>query len=64
MPAPRYQKVTEEPREEEADEVTWERPILYTKLDLNDGRVLHIINLHLKSRLASQIKGQKVSTYT
>lgn len=63
-PAPRYQKVTAEPREEEADEVTWERPILQAKINLDDGKVLHVINLHLKSRLPSYIKGQKLGTYT
>jgi hypothetical protein len=34
-PAPRYQKVTAQPRENNATEVTWERPILYAKISLD-----------------------------
>ncbi|MBW2056519.1 MAG: endonuclease/exonuclease/phosphatase family protein [Deltaproteobacteria bacterium] len=63
-PAPRYQKVTAVPREDEASDVTWERPILYAEIKLDDNMVLHVINLHLKSRLPSYIEGQKVNTYT
>ncbi len=62
-PAPRYQKVTAEPQEDEAKEVTWERPILHAKIKLDDTKILHVINLHLKSRLPSYIEGQKVSRY-
>lgn len=62
--APRYQKVTAQPAEHEATEVTWERPILYAKIRLDDDTVLHVINLHLKSRLPSYIEGQKVDRYT
>lgn len=59
-PAPRYQKVTAEPREL-AKEVSWERPILYARVALTAHQVLHIINLHLKSRLPSFIEGQQMS---
>lgn len=62
-PAPLYQKVTASPAEE-AKDVTWERPILYAKVDLGGGSVLHVINLHLKSKLPSSVEGQKVNTYT
>lgn len=62
-PAPRYQKVTAEPQEDEANDVTWERPILHAKIKLDDSKVLHVINLHLKSRLPSYIEGQKVNRY-
>lgn len=63
-PAPSYQKVTAKPEEEEAKKVTWERPILYAKIRLDNNRVLHVINLHLKSRLPSPVRGQKVDRYT
>ena len=63
-PAPCYQKVTAEPEEHEAREVTWERPILHAKVELDDNKVLHVINLHLKSKLPSNIPGQKVNSYT
>ena len=62
-PAPRYQKVTAEPQEDEANDVTWERPILHAKIKLDDSKLLHVINLHLKSRLPSYIEGQKVNRY-
>jgi exonuclease III len=61
--APHYQKVTAKPPENEAKEVTWERPILHARLKLNDGMSLHIINLHLKSRLPSNIEGQTSGRY-
>ncbi|HSE99175.1 MAG TPA: endonuclease/exonuclease/phosphatase family protein, partial [Blastocatellia bacterium] len=57
-PAPRYQKVTASPAETEAKEVTWERPILYARLDLGAQRALHIIDVHLKSRIPSNIPGR------
>ena len=63
-PAPRYQKVTAQPQENTATEITWERPILYAKISLDAGRVLHLINLHLKSKLASSIQGQQLDQYT
>jgi endonuclease/exonuclease/phosphatase family metal-dependent hydrolase len=63
-PAPRYQKVTAQPPENEAKEVTWERPILYAQIQLDTMRVLHVINLPLKSRLPASIAGQKVDNYT
>jgi len=60
-PAPSYRKVTAEPPELEAAEVTWERPILYAKVRLDNGRFLHVINLHLKSRLPSFVEGQQLA---
>jgi len=63
-PAPRYRKVTAEPQEQEAKEITWERPILHAKIRLDGNKVLDVINLHLKSRLPSNIEGQKVDQYT
>ncbi len=62
-PKPYYQKVTADPQEDEAKEVTWERPILYAKVDLGSGRVLHVINLHLKSKIPSYIDGQSLGSY-
>jgi endonuclease/exonuclease/phosphatase family metal-dependent hydrolase len=63
-PAPRYQKVTATPQENEAQEVIWERPILHAKIKLGNDRALDIINVHLKSKLPTNIPGQKVDTYT
>jgi exonuclease III len=64
-PAPQYKKVTEAgTNNEEADKVTWERPILYAKIALDQSMTLHVINLHLKSKIPSFIEGQKVDQYT
>jgi len=62
--APRYQMVTAWPEEHEAKDVTWERPILHAKIKLDDTKILHVINLHLKSRLPTNIPGQKLDNYT
>ncbi len=60
---PAYRKVTANPPEPEAKPVEWERPILYAKLDAGGGRVLHLLDLHLKSRLPSDIPGQRRDAY-
>lgn len=62
--APFYQKVTSVPAENEAKRVTWERPVLLVKVTLPNNKTLHVINLHLKSRIPVNIDGQKVDTYT
>lgn len=62
--APRYQKVTAKPEEGEAKAVTWERPTLYAKIKFDETRLLHIINVHLKSRLPTDVAGQKLDAYT
>jgi len=61
---PFYKKVTAAPPEGAAREVTWERPLLYARLDLGERHSLHVINLHLKSRLPSNIEGQMLNQYT
>lgn len=58
---PLYRKVTAVPPATEADPVTWERPILYVQLDLGQSRVLHVLNVHLKSKLPASIDGQKLT---
>ncbi len=45
------------------DDVTWERPIFYARITL-PGHDLHVINLHLKSRIPTTIPGQKIDNYT
>ena len=63
-PAPRYRKVTATPADSEARAVTWERPILYAKIQLDSNRHLDLINVHLKSRLPTNIPGQQMNQYT
>ena len=73
-PPPAYRLVTgNADKEEEADgegaeggaeEITWERPILHTKLELTDGRELDVLNLHLKSKRPTNIPEQKIDPFT
>jgi endonuclease/exonuclease/phosphatase family metal-dependent hydrolase len=55
---PLYKKLTSIPPESTAQEITWERPLLYAILDLGNNRKLHLINAHLKSKIPTSIKGQ------
>lgn len=57
-PRPEYKKVTVQP-EEPAKPITWERPILHAKITLPDGSGLHIVNLHLESRIPTPVAGQR-----
>ena len=63
-PRPSYQMATANPPDPEADELRWERPILYVQLELGHARTLHLLNVHLKSKIASNIPGQKIDNYT
>lgn len=63
-PAPLYRPVTADPEEEEAEPVRWERPILHVTLELPDERTLHLVNLHLKSKIPTDVPGQKEDAYT
>ena len=61
-PPPSYRKVTAIPAEAEAEEVSWERPILHATININN-RPLEVLNLHLKSRMPSAIHGQVIGRY-
>ncbi len=63
-PAPEYGLITADPPQDEAEKVRWERPILRVGVDLPDGRTLHLLNLHLKSKIPTDIPGQKADTFT
>lgn len=45
-------------------ELSWERPLLYTQLTDGTGRILHLINVHFKSKLADSVPGQKIDQFT
>lgn len=67
IPAPKYRPVTADPQEEDADEITWERPILHVEADLSEVGIdapLHILNLHLKSKNPTSIPGGKLDRFT
>ncbi|MHC1754044.1 MAG: endonuclease/exonuclease/phosphatase family protein [Methanosarcina sp.] len=65
-PAPLYRTVTEVTSgggEQAAKEITWERPILHARIKIGE-RILNVINLHLKSKLPTDIQGQKLDNFT
>lgn len=59
---PHYSYVAAEPPMTDAP-IAWDRPILETRIVLPDGRVLHVINMHLKAPLASFVPGQKCGPF-
>ncbi len=63
-PRPSYQLSTANPPDQAANPVEWERPLLYNQIDLGQGRTLHCINLHLKSKIAANVPGQKIDNFT
>ncbi|KKO20496.1 MAG: endonuclease [Candidatus Brocadia sp.] len=63
-PRPQYQMATANPPDTLANPIEWERPMLYTQIRVATGMNLHLINVHLKSKLASSIPGQKLDNST
>lgn len=59
-----YKQVTANVNNPSAKDVSWERPIFRVSVQHEDLGTIHVINLHFKSRIASNIKGQKVNNYT
>ena len=67
-PPPAYRLVTNGSKggseEDEAKELTWERPILHSRINLPGGRQLNVLNVHLKSKRPTDIPEQKKDPYT
>jgi endonuclease/exonuclease/phosphatase family metal-dependent hydrolase len=61
--APLYRRLTANPPDQFAVEVGVERPILHVRLDVA-GRPFHVINVHLKSKIPTDIPGQTLDAYT
>lgn len=66
--APEYRRLTADPPDTEARVIGIERPIQHVVVDVGeDGmqtELLHVINVHLKSKLPTNIPGQKVDNFT
>jgi predicted extracellular nuclease len=64
---PAYRRLTAIPADPAPVEIGLERPILHTQLDLaplgGPGR-LHLINVHLKSKIPTDIPGRKLDAFT
>ena len=63
VPRPAYRRVTAIPADVSAIEITWERPMLVASVTLPDGLPLHVINVHLKSKIPTDIPGQHPSQF-
>ncbi|MFI8260848.1 endonuclease/exonuclease/phosphatase family protein [Streptomyces sp. NPDC085665] len=58
---PRYQRLTASPPDLQPIPIGIERPILHAQIDTDHaapGRLLHVITVHLKSKIPSDIPGQ------
>lgn len=58
---PKWKIMTRNPPSSD-DTVTWERPILCCEIKLGNNKVIHAINLHLKSKIPVKIVGQQNPT--
>ena len=56
---PLYRRTAGEPEDESPVEIGFDRPILRTRLTLEDGRALHVFNLHLRAPRAAPVPGGK-----
>lgn len=56
---PAHRVVTADPPADAAAPVCWDRPILHATIELPDGRLLEVVNLHLRAPLPAFIPGQK-----
>lgn len=61
---PLYRRLTADPPDAAPTVIGVERPILHVRVDVGSGRVLHVVNVHLKSKIPTDIPGQKVDAYT
>ena len=59
-----YRRLTAKPPDATAVTIDIERPILHVMIDLPDGEPLHVINVHLKSKIPTDIPGQKINAFT
>jgi endonuclease/exonuclease/phosphatase family metal-dependent hydrolase len=57
IPKLQYLRITAEPPEINPTQINWERPTFYAKINHPDGD-LHVITVHLKSRIPVSIPGQ------
>lgn len=63
VPPIRYRPVTAQHPSTEPEEIVFDRPALLTQVEIPSGRMLHVINCHLRAPLASNIAGQKQAPF-
>ena len=60
---PLYKRLTALPPDATAQPIGIERPVLHVKVDVGPF-VLHVISVHLKSKIPTDIPGQKIDNFT
>jgi endonuclease/exonuclease/phosphatase family metal-dependent hydrolase len=63
VPPLQYRALTSVPPQLQPQEVTFERPVLVTDLEIGTGRTITVINVHFRAPLAAPIAGQKESSF-
>ena len=58
-PRPSYQQFTANPPDAGAGPPAMGAPILYTQHDIGNGRTLHVLNVHLKSKLPQPSRARR-----
>ena len=61
---PTHRPVTTEPAQDDVCKIEWDRPFLYAAVPIDEGRTLHVINLHLRAPRAAFVPGQKTNSHT
>lgn len=62
VPAPLYRRVTAHPPAQEPEVVDWDRAFVFARVRLAPGRVVTVVNLHLRAPRAAWIAGQKADS--
>ncbi len=60
---PVYRMITAIPAQLQAKDIAWERPILQATIKLNAATNIQVLNVHLKSKIPTDIPGQKINDY-
>jgi endonuclease/exonuclease/phosphatase family metal-dependent hydrolase len=61
---PTHRPVTTGLGHEDVCDIEWDRPFLYAAVPVDQGRTLHVINLHLRAPRAAFVPGQKTDSRT
>ena len=59
--APQWRGNTVIPADHAQGPVEWDRPILYLSVELPEGRLLHVFDVHFRAPIAAPVPGQKLS---
>ncbi len=61
---PHHVGATSRPPADAAEEIHWDRPILHAQIEAAPGRIVHVINLHLRAPLSAAVPGQKIGAFS